>query len=75
MQTLEDLYNKELQNEKFALLVSARVNEILSGKAKALDFSQSGKVRNAYAEETLLFADLIARSVCQNLNKEGDSSE
>lgn len=60
MANLEDLYNKELQQEKFAALVAARVNDIRSGTAQELNFEPEYSL----AEETLLFADKVARAVC-----------
>jgi hypothetical protein len=69
MQELIDIYNKELQQEKFAILVAARVNDILSGNAKALDFQKVGGWYNSPEEEGLMFADLIARAVCANLER------
>ena len=68
-ETLIDLYNKELQQEKFGALVAARVNEILSGNAKTLDFKPAGGAIYTNAEETLMFADTIAQIVCANLNR------
>lgn len=60
MANLEDLYDKELQQEKFAALVAARVNDIRSGTAQELNFGSELSL----AEETLLFADRIAKAVC-----------
>lgn len=60
MANLEDLYDKELQQEKFAALVAARVNDIRSGTAHQLNFGNE----LSPAEETLLFADKVARAVC-----------
>ena len=68
-ETLINLYNKELQQEKFGALVAARVNEILSGDAKTLDFKPAGGAIYTNAEETLMFADTIAQIVCANLNR------
>ena len=67
-QNLIDMYNKELQQEQFGALVAARVNEILSGKAKVLEFEKAGGIFNTAEQEALLFADTIARVVCANLN-------
>ena len=78
MPDLEDVYSIQLQQEKFAALVSVRVNDILAGTAQVLDFPKAGGIAHTPAQLGLLFADLIARSVCQNLNKEqeeGQSSE
>lgn len=66
-QAIIDMYNKELQQEKFGALVAARVNEILSGNAKVLDFKPVGGMMYTPAEESLMFADTIARVVCANL--------
>lgn len=68
-QNLIDQYNKELQQEQFGSLVAARVNEILSGTAKVLDFKPVGGTMYTSAEETLMFADTIAQVVCANLNQ------
>ena len=67
MQSLIDQYNVELQQERFALLVAARVNEILSGNAKVLEFPKVGGIFNTHEEEQLMFADTIARAVCAHL--------
>lgn len=67
MQDLIDQYNVELRQERFALLVAARVNEILSGTAKVLEFPKLGGVFNTQEEEQLMFADTIARAVCAHL--------
>lgn len=72
MLDLEALYQKELQQEKFAALVSVRVNDILAGTAQVLEFPETGGTPRTQAQETLLFADLIARSVCYNLNNKGE---
>jgi hypothetical protein len=66
-QTLIDMYNKDIQQEQFGALVAARVNEILSGNAKVLEFEKAGGVFNTVEQEALLFADTIARVVCANL--------
>jgi hypothetical protein len=66
MQPLEDRYSKELQQEKFAALVAARVNDIRSGTAHQLNFGNELSL----AEETLLFADTVARAVCHCLEQE-----
>ena len=67
METIKQLYSKQLQQEKFAALVAVRVNEIRSGNAKVLEFPKAGGVFNTPEEETLLFADLIARAVCAHI--------
>jgi hypothetical protein len=61
----EELW-RSAQQERFALLVSARVNHILSGKAAPI--KTSGELTTE--QETLIFADVIARAVCANLNRE-----
>lgn len=66
---LIEMYNKELEQERFGALVAARVNEILSGKAKVLDFDRAGGVFYTPEQETLLFADTVAQVVCANLNR------
>lgn len=68
-ESLIDQYNKELQQEKFGALVAARVNEILAGTAKPLDFKPVGGMMYTPAEETLMYADVIARVVCANLDR------
>lgn len=68
-ENLIDMYNKELQQEKFGALVAARVNEILSGNAKVLEFEKVGGIFNTTEQEALLFADTIAQVVCANLNR------
>lgn len=67
METLQDQYNKELQEDKFALLVAARVNEIKSGNAKALEFEPVGGWFYSMEQQHLMFADKIARAVCAHL--------
>lgn len=66
-ETLEEMYNKDLQQEKFAMLVAARVNDIRSGTAQPLHYERAGGVHYTQEQEVLLFADLIARAVCTNL--------
>jgi hypothetical protein len=68
-QTLIEIYSKELQQEQFGALVAARVNEILSGNAKVLEFEKAGGIFNTAEQEALLFADTIAQVVCANLNR------
>ena len=70
MQELIDLYNVELQQERFAVLVAARVNEIRSGTAKVLEFPKAGGVFNSVEEQQLMFADTIARAVCAHLKND-----
>jgi len=69
MQELIDQYNVELQQEHFALLVAARVNDILSGTAKVLEFPKVGGWFNSTEEQQLMFADKIARTVCTAMDK------
>lgn len=68
-QAIIDMYNKDLQQEKFGALVAARVNEILSGNAKVLGFEKAGGIFYTPEQEALLFADTIAQVVCANLNR------
>jgi hypothetical protein len=70
MQELIDQYNVELQQERFALLVAARVNDILSGNAKVLEFPKVGGWFNSVEEQQLMFADTIARAVCAHLQND-----
>ncbi len=69
MQELIDMYNKDIQQENFGLLVAARVNQILSGKAKVLEFEKIGGIYYTNEQNDLLFADVIARAVCANLER------
>jgi len=57
----------DLQKEKFAALVATRVGDILDGIAKPLDFKPVGGTMYTHAEQTLLDADVIARSVVNYL--------
>jgi hypothetical protein len=68
-ETLIDMYNRELQQERFGALVAARVNEILSGTATVLEFDKAGGIFNTAEQEALLFADTVAQVVCANLNR------
>jgi len=68
MQELIDMYNRDLQQEKFAALVATRVGQIMDGTAQALDFKPTGGTMYTHAEETLMYADVIARSVVNYLN-------
>lgn len=63
-QEIIDLFNKQIQQEKFAALVATRVVEIVDGHAKPIHFD-SDEVTGLYTpmQQTILFADLIARSV------------
>lgn len=67
MKTIQELYEKDVQQERFAMLVAARVNDILSGTATILEFPKAGGVFNTAEEEALMFADTVARAVCANL--------
>jgi hypothetical protein len=67
MQKLIDQYNVELQQEKFAALVATRVASILDGTAEALNFKPSGGAMYTHEEQTLMFADVIARSVVHHM--------
>jgi hypothetical protein len=69
METLAAQYSKDIQQETFAMLVAARVNEILSNKAEALNFQRAGGAHYTKEQEALIFADTIARAVCANLNQ------
>ena len=67
MKTLQEQFNRDLQEEYFAMLVSARVNEIRSGTAKTLEFKPVGGVFYSTEQQQLMFADKIARAVCAHL--------
>ena len=67
--TLEEQYSKQVQEERFAMLVAARVNDIRSGGAKPLHYELTGGTMYTREQEVLLFADLIARAVCANLEE------
>jgi hypothetical protein len=54
------------------MLVSARVNQILSGQAKELSSNTKFKTEE---QEVLLFADLVARAVCAHLPTGEESSD
>ena len=66
---INDYFNNSLRQEKFAILVAARVNDIRAGTASELNFKPAGGVHMLPVEETLLFADLVARAVCANLDQ------
>jgi hypothetical protein len=66
---IEEFYRLAAKQDAFALLVSARVNDILSGTAVALEFPKVGGAFNTPEQQALVFADLIARAVCANLGK------
>lgn len=72
---LSELYDRDIKQEKFAMLVAARVNEILSNKAKVLDFEPAGGIHYTPEQNNLIFADTIARAVCAHLNQGEESSE
>lgn len=72
MRTLEDQYSRDAQQERFAMIVAARVNEILSNKAQALSFQPADGINYTLEQENLIFADVIARAVCTHL-KIGDT--
>lgn len=69
MLNYEDYFDEQLRQEKFAILVSARVNDIRAGTASELNFKPAGGVHMLPVEETLLFADLVARTVCAHLDE------
>lgn len=69
MLSYESYFNEQQRQEKFAILVSARVNDIRAGTASPLEFPKAGGVFNTPIEETLTFADLIARAVCAHLDE------
>ena len=70
MNRLEDYFDNSARQEKFAILVAARVNDIRAGTASPLEFPKAGGVFNLPIEETLMFADVVARAVCAFLDKE-----
>jgi len=70
MRDLIDQYNIDMQQENFAMLVAARVNDIMAGTAVTLHYELVGGMMYTREQETLLFADLIARAVCANLNRD-----
>jgi hypothetical protein len=69
MLDIEEFYRLAAKQDAFALLVSARVNDILNGTAVALEFPKVGGAFNTPEQEVLAFADLIARAVCANIGK------
>jgi len=69
MQDLSEMYNIQVMQERFGALVSARVNEILAGKAKQLDFQKIASMVDNPDVQSLLMADVIARVVCANLHR------
>lgn len=66
-ETIDELYSREKQNEQFAMLVAARVNDIRSGTAKPLHYELPAGAEYTGEQQVLLFADLIARAVCEKL--------
>lgn len=68
MRDIHDHFNRSEIQERFAILVAARVNQILSGEAKPLKFKPAGGTFYTPEQEDLIFADTIARAVCANLN-------
>jgi len=76
MESLANLYNKEMIQEKFGTLVAARVNDILAGTA--VEYKPEPPAGGAFhtkAQEDMMFADRIARIVCATLNQREESSE
>jgi hypothetical protein len=69
MKTLQEQYDIDLKQEEFALLVAARVNEIRSGTAKALEFKPVGGWFYSVEQQQLMFADKIAQVVCAHLGE------
>lgn len=67
MRTLAEQYQIDTQQERFAMIVAARVNEILSNKAEALNFQPASGTDYITDQENLIFADVIARAVCAHL--------
>lgn len=75
MSRLEDYFNDSLRREKFAILVAARVNDIRAGTATELDFKPKGGIHYLPIEETLMFADVVARAVCAHLDQPSTGEE
>lgn len=75
MLTIEEHFENSHRQEKFALLVSARVNDILAGTASPLSFQPDENGKYIPAQETLMFADLVAKAVCAHLNRGEEISE
>jgi hypothetical protein len=69
MDELTRMYALQTQQEKFAALVSARVNQIFSGTAQPIDMQKIGSIATTPQQDALYFADLIARNVCHNIDK------
>jgi hypothetical protein len=67
--SIDDFYRLAAQQDAFAALVSARVNDILNGTAKSLEFPKTGGAFNTKEQDALIFADLVARTVCANLGR------
>ena len=74
MLNYDDYFNNSVRQEKFAILVAARVNDIRSGTASPLEFVKAGGTFYSPIEEALMFADLIARAVCAHLDNPGEES-
>ncbi len=68
MRDLDDHFNRSKQQEEFAMLVAARVNQILSGTAQPINFEPADGIFYTTQQENLMFADVIARAVCAHLN-------
>lgn len=69
MLNYEEYFDNSVRQEKFAILVAARVNDIRAGTATPLEFPKAGGVFNLPIEETLMFADVVARAVCAHLDQ------
>ena len=69
MNRLEDYFDNSARQEKFAILVAARVNDIRAGTATSLNFEKAGGIHHLPIEETLMFADVVARAVCAHLDQ------
>ena len=69
METLQEQWDVDVQQENFSMLVAARVNEILSGEALVLDFKPIGGIHYSQEQRQLMFADKIAQAVCANLDR------
>lgn len=67
MKTIEEQYQIDTQQERFAMIVAARVNEILSNKAEILNLQPATGTTYTTDQENLIFADVIARAVCAHL--------
>ena len=67
MRDLHEHFSRSRQQEEFAMLVAARVNQIISGTAQPLSFEPAGGIFYTTQQENLMFADVIARAVCAHL--------